>query len=80
LGPALETFLSAVLPIILVVGLLAYIFRDAFKRFIRYLKAWQLRDEKLEAEESACRNQAMRELGDAPAKEDLQSQNEELKT
>ena len=79
MGPAIETFLSFAVPIVLVIGLIAYAFKDPAKRVLRYFRAWQLRDEELETQDRTCREQALREMGDAPDLEDPETHHENIK-
>lgn len=65
MGPAFETLLTVLLPIIVVVGGGAYIFRDQIRRVKRSFGAWQARDETIDLEETRLREKAEAELAEA---------------
>lgn len=65
IGPALETFIQALLIALVAVVALGFVTRPLWRRLYRTLKAWNLRDLEREAEqrrESANRRKAEAEL------------------
>lgn len=61
-GAGLETLLTVLVPIVLVIVWVAYMFRNQFKRILTYIEAWKRRDEEIELEEKLCRERAKAEL------------------
>jgi hypothetical protein len=65
MGPSLETFLTVLFPIVVVIGGAAFIFREQFKRLGRFIVDWQRRDEQLDLEEVRLREKAEAELAES---------------
>ena len=67
IGPALETFIQALLIVLAVVAALGFVTRPLWRRLYRYLKAWHLHD--LEREEEQKRETANRRKAEAELRE-----------
>ena len=72
MGPDVETFLTVLVPILLVGGLAFYATRDQRKRVVRYIKAWRSQDELIELEDRLCRQDALREVEHLSGTEEIQ--------
>ncbi len=75
MGPAVETFLTAFVPVVLAIALIGYLGRAQFKELGNYIRVWRARDEvldKQEQEDQDCRERAESELKDLLGEQERQ--------